>query len=155
MSMNQESHTPHDLRPIESALHSLAQAERASAMPTLEDRIFVATRANLAGIERPLIITVRRRTLSRLRIAAVLALMGCVGALWLARLGQQPGNPLIASTTGSLEKLETDVEFMLAMRSADDGLRSTSDSIDSLFLDTLNIGNSLRTDTPLVDEGSL
>ncbi len=150
-----ESQLPDELRPIEAALERLAQTERASALPTLEDRVFVFTRAELAGVERPLTITIRRSSLGRLRIAAALALVGSLGALWLARVGQQPGSTIVAAGSGSLERLETEVDFLLAMRSADDGLRSTSDSIDALFLDTLNLGNSLKTEAPLVDEGSL
>ena len=147
--------TPYDLLPIEAALDALAESERAAAPAALDDRIFVATRAGLAGVEQPLVITIRRSTIGRLRVAAAVAIVGIAGALYLARQGQQPANT--EARLASLERLESDLDFILAMHSSDDSLRSTSDSIDSLFLETLNLGASLRQGSiaPLGEEGSI
>jgi len=138
--------TPTDLRATEAALDALGRAERDAAPSTLEARLFMATRGLLpAGT--PAVVVRRTTIFTRMRIAASVAVVGGLGALWLAR-GTGAGD------RGDLASLEADVDFVLAMKA--DGMSTTRESIDALYLDADNLRDSLKKhDTLPVDEGSL
>jgi hypothetical protein len=142
--------TPADLRLTEAALEALARAEQNAAPATLEARVFMATRGLLpvaAPADAPAVVVRRTSFLSRVRIAASVAIVGGLGALWLAQ-GVGPADK------SDLASLEADVDFVLAMKA--DGMSTTRESIDALYLDADNLGDSLkRHDGAIIDEGSM
>ena len=85
---NQQSETPPDLRPMEMALDQLAARERASAAPSMEDRIALATSGRLAheGERRTsaVIARIAPRRLA-LAMAACVAVAGLVAAVVLTQ----------------------------------------------------------------------
>ena len=138
--------TPAELRATEAALDTLAKAERDSAPPTLEARLFVATRALLPAA--PVVVVRRSSFLWRARLAAAVAIVGGLSCLFLAR-----------GTSNGLDKtdlsaLEADVDFALAIKT--DGFGPSRESIDALYLDAHNVRDSFRqSDTITLDDGSL
>ena len=140
---------PADLVAIHAALDDLAARERDAATPTLEDRVFIATRASLARSSQVAPdIVVRRISLGGLRIAAAVALLGALGAVWLARSTPATSSP---AKVLAIDTLEDDVEFLLAMRTIDD-FNPSGDSLDAIFLDTSSLDT--KPTNPL-DEGGL
>lgn len=148
MSMDM-SHTPAELRPTEAALDSLARAEREAAPATLEARIFVATRGLLPG-SAPVVFVRRATFLTRMRVAASVAIVGGVAALWLA----QGGTPAAPAPRVDAAALEADVNFILAMKS--EGLANTRESIDTLYLEADALAAAFKKyDTLPLVEGSM
>jgi hypothetical protein len=160
MTTNHDNHIPPDLAPIAAAVDDLALRERRSAAPTLEDRVFVATRAGLAGQApgAPIPIVMRRSNpwFSRVKLAAAVALGAGGLAIWMAQLNQ-PGPSKSAGLAAApahsidLARLEADVELLLTIRTFADGF----DEIDDLYLDTEEVRSSLRDDwlQTVLDEG--
>lgn len=142
--------TPVELRGAESAVESLARAEQESAPVTLEARLFMATRGLLpSGAARPEVV-VRRPLWTRFRVAASVAVLGTVVAAWLS----QQGRPAVSVRDWALS--ESDAEFMLALRSDGVDVTSTRERLDSLFLDTNSVAESLHGSIGLpLDEGAL
>ncbi len=137
--------TPAELRAAEAAVEALARAEHEAAPATLEARLFMATRGLLPGVA-PVVVVRRRSIFTGMRMAAAIALVGAIGATWLARGGHgtdkfDPAN------------LEADVDFILAMKSDGQAMR---EGIDSLYLDAHTLGDSLKDHegAPL-DEGAM
>lgn len=149
--MNQDQ-TPVELRGAESAVESLARAERESAPVTLEARLFMATRGLLpSGAARPEVVVRRHPALwTRFRVAASVAVLGTVVAAWLS----QQGRPAVSARDWALS--ESDAEFMLALRSDGVDVTSTRERLDSLFLDTNSVAESVHGSIGLpLDEGAL
>jgi hypothetical protein len=148
--MNEREHivgpgTPPGLRATEAAVEELAGVERGGAPVALEDRVFMASRGLLPAGSAPVV--VRARFLTRMRVAAVVALVGAGVTAWVAQSGRGEGS-------GDLAGLEQDVDFLLAVKTA--GYDSTRQRIDDLFLDANSVGQSLKDiDWSPVDEGSL
>ena len=112
---------------------------------TLGARVFMATRGLLPKSEA--VVVVKRSVwLTRMRVAAAVALAAGIGAVWLASGGNGRSGLEIAS-------LEADVNFVLAMKSlGDDG---TGDGIDALYLDADSLSRSIRTPASIPDDGSI
>jgi hypothetical protein len=143
--------TPDELQPIEAALDRLGEHERDSAPIRLEQGVFLASYGKLrdqgtsvvAGRILPAILT-------RLRLAAAVGIIGAAAAMWLGYSamfgGTSTGSTQIASTTG----LEDDVNFVLDLRSSSDDLAILGDRIDTLFMDTSSVGDSLRSEPTMI-----
>jgi hypothetical protein len=141
-----DENTPVELRATESSVDALARSEREAAPVTLEARLFMATRGLLPRHDA--VVVVKRSVwVTRMRVAAAVALAGGLGAVWLAASG--------GHGKGSLEiaSLEADVNFVLAMKSlGDDG---TGDGIDALYLDADSLSRSIKTPASIPDDGSI
>jgi hypothetical protein len=162
MNMNTDNatsgfETPEDLRAVEAALDELGERERSSAPARLEQGVFLATYANLRADTMPVVAArIRPAALTRLRMAAAVAIVGA--AAWLgysamfSRVGV-PGGTQVASTLG----LEDDVDFLLDLRSSSDDLAILGERIDTLFMDTRTFGDSLGSDSTsvLMGDGAL
>jgi hypothetical protein len=155
--------TPEELRPIESALDVIAQGERDAAPLRLEQSVFLASYGKLRGeAEEPMVFARIGTRIggglgARMRLAAAVGLIGAVAAAWLgysAMFNRAGGGSVqVASATG----LEDDVDFVLDLRSSSDDLAILGERIDSLFLDTTSVGDSLKSDTTtnLMGDGAL
>jgi hypothetical protein len=154
--------TPEDLRRIERALDALAAHEAATAPAGIETRLLSAVGAELAPRTEPVAVIRRVRIVTRMRVAAALALVGGLAAIMAARLGgpvqQSPAGLTVASAGTALASsgLEDDVELWLSLKTPD-SLQSVSDSIDMLSVDTTLLrGSSLETDLgTLLDPGTM
>lgn len=141
--------TPEDLRGIEDAVRDLGEVERASAPESLERNVFLASRQELH--EAPVIIAKigqhRTRQL-RVALAAAVAVMATVGAVWM--------KPSIPASQTAAALLEDDVNNLFALRSSDESMTRVGEKIDTLFIDTGSLGDSLANDpTPaLLNEGT-
>lgn len=160
MTTNRDN-LPPDLAPIAAAVDDLASRERRSAPTSLEDRVYVATRAALVGQlpEAPIPIVARRSPwVSRMKLAAAV-LIGAGGlAIWMAQLSPAPKGLPGGTFAGSsprasidLAGLEADVDLLLTIRTLADGF----EDIDELYLDTEEVRSSLNDDwlQNLLDEG--
>jgi hypothetical protein len=98
----------------ERRLHALAGADRAAAAPTLEDRIFLATRALLpapgsqADAPEPVRIHVRSST-RFLRVAASMAIVAGAGLLSYVSMGPSGAGRTLAART-STDSIATQLE---------------------------------------------
>jgi hypothetical protein len=155
-----EGETPTELRGIEASLNDLADAERASAPQTLEQDVFAASRAALA--DAPVVIArigPRRTMHLRLALAAAVVIVGAAGAIWLKPVipttATPPVDP-IAVKPNDAEKLEDEVNYLFALRSADDSLTTVGEKIDSLFLDASTLSDSVKADpaSALLNDGA-
>lgn len=148
---------PGDLRSIASAVNELAEHDRAGARGSLEDRLFMATRRSLAEASGTSPVVVRRvGFLTRMRIAAAIALVGSVAAVWLGRMHSPlaGGGATVASADRAL-RMEQDVDLLLALRNTGTGLETMTDTIDLIALDADVIGDSLQPDWPSsIDDGA-
>lgn len=153
---------PADLAAIAAAVDELAARERRSASVTLEDRLFVATRAHLAsagqptpeaGVEAAPLQVHTRRFWTSTRIAAALAVCSAAAALWMAQFAQPRQQPVVVADGVDLVRLEADLELLLTIRTVADG----SERIDDLYLDAEEVRSSLDDDWSgtLLDEGVL
>jgi len=136
---------PADLRPVALALDELARAEWEAAPPALEDRLFMLTRASLVAAP-----PARVRIVTRLRVAAAIAVTGALAALWLGRLAApEPGRPIAEAA-----QLEAEFEWLMAVRNSGEGLESLRDGLRLLELDAETISDSLGPAWPtLIDDG--
>jgi hypothetical protein len=160
---NPGGQTPADLAAIAAAVDELAARERRSAPVTLEDRLFVATRAHLAagghatadaGTDDGALLKVHtRRIWTRSRVAAALAVCGAAAAIWMAQLAQPRQQPVVLADGVDLVRLEADLELLLTIRTVADG----SERIDDLYLDAEEVRSSLDDDWSgtFLDEGVL
>ena len=151
---NSTNQTPAELRAVEAALEDLARRERGAASPALEDRLFMISRGALPGFSAERVVVRRIVFLSRMRIAAALALVGGLGAGWLAERGS-PAPAAIASSSERALRLEQDVEWLLAMRSNGEGLEGLADVLSMLLIDVETIDDALESDWPVTfDDGA-
>ena len=148
--------TPAELRPIEAALDAVAEADRESAPTRLEQGVFLASwrnlgERNLGEAPEPVIARVGPM-FSRWRIAAAAA-VGIVALIFVGRSLVNTGGAQLALANG----LEDDVNFVLDLRSSSDDLATLGERIDTLFLDTTSVGDSLKSDatTILLGDGAL
>lgn len=140
-----EGNTPVELRATEASVEALARTERESAPATLEARLFMATRGLLPSGQATVVVK-RSLWVTRMRVAAAVALAASIGAVWLARSGGGHGGLEVAS-------LEADVNFVLAMKSLGDD--PTGDGIDALFLDADSLSQSIAKPASIPDDGSI
>ncbi len=70
-----------------TTMEQMAEADRLSAPPRLEETIFEASRRELAGAEKPVLFTFRMGTMAR--VAAAILIVGA-GALVYLSLGPTP-----------------------------------------------------------------
>jgi hypothetical protein len=156
---NAEMDLPGDLVPTARALEALAERERATAPAALEDRVFGATRGSLAravrpvGRGRPAPRAVVRRIgwLAGARLAAAVAIVGALGAVWLGQMR----SPVAAVPSESARGLERDVELLLALRNTGTALEGMSEAIDLLQLNADVISDSLDPAWPTTfDDGA-
>ncbi|MDX2016365.1 MAG: hypothetical protein SFY95_01840 [Planctomycetota bacterium] len=134
-----ELHThdlPADLRSLDAALASLAEADRAAAPADLEARVFAATRESL--IPAPLPIThsgqpgrVSTRFFTPMRLAAGLALAASLGAA------------ILASRSGPAMSTHTDP--IIAQQPA-----LSADSLDTLFAIAKGSDDAIGTEIDLI-----
>lgn len=139
----QNESTPVELRAIESALAELGERDRGSAPAGLESRLEASTRHMLTAEDAPVVIARighRMSLVSKLRIAASVAIVGGLAAVFLSNGPSSSLSPIAARS------LEEDMNYVLELRSADEGLAAMGDKIDTLFMDTSNVGDSLKTD---------
>ncbi len=154
---SQPMKTPEELRRIESAMDALGRAERESAPATLEHGIFEASRHAVDAGDEPVIARIHTRPLfgRTLRIAAAVALAGVAVVIWSMNGNGTSGTPstLVASNNG----LEEDVNFLLDLSSSADDLALLGERIDSLYLDTTSVSDSLKSDpgSVLLGDGAL
>jgi len=101
--------TPAELCALETFLDDLGAAERGGAPEALEDRIFIASRAELGA--EPVIARIGGAFGARARIAAGFLIVGGVGAL-VAWLALQPTTPApVNHDAVALEAAALDEEF--------------------------------------------
>ena len=81
-----DENTPVELRATESSLDALARAERESAPGRLEARVFMAT-GGLLPRSGTTVVVKRSAWVTRMRVAAAVALAAGIGAVWLASGG--------------------------------------------------------------------
>lgn len=140
---NRDESTPVELRAMESAVSDLGDIERAAAPTGLEARLFAATRHIVSVEEAPVVVArIGQRTawFARLRIAASVAMVGGLAGIYLTLGPATPGS------TAAARSLEEDMNYVLELRSADDGLAMMSEKIDTLFLDASSLGDSFNSD---------
>jgi hypothetical protein len=156
-----DAETPAELRGIEASLNELGEAERASAPQMLEQDVFMASRSALA--DAPVVIAKigpRRTKVLQLALAAAVVLVGAAAAIWMKPVITQSPSPTptpggeIART--SAERLEDEVNYLFALRSADDSLAKVGEKIDTLFIDAGTLGDSLNADpaAALLNDGA-
>jgi hypothetical protein len=166
--MNHE--TPAELRGVEAALDRLARAEREVGGTGLEHRLHAATRSVLMGgaaITEPkaVVATIRPasfRLFTRLRVAAGLALVGTVGAVWLAGM-RTPPSGMVGTTlatkavpeAGRYDTLDAQVESVLAWNNPmGEGFEGLSEQIDLLYADFSELDAGRDDSTALWFDGS-
>jgi hypothetical protein len=152
--------TPAELRRIEVKLEALAAHEASTAPAGLEDRLLSAVRAERSPATEPIAVIRPIRIITRMRVAAALAIMGGLAAIMAARMGGAPapnvsGGTVVATGLTSTG-LEDDVELWLSLKTPDN-LQSVSDSIDMLSVDTTLLrGTTLDNDLgTLLDPGTM
>lgn len=145
--------TPDDLSAVESSLSRLGEHERASAPAGFEARIQAATGHMLSADDAPVVIARighRMSFVAKLRIAASVAIVGGLAALYLSN---SPTNVLSSTAARSLEE---DMNYVLDLKSSDESMSAMSEKIDILFMDATSLGDSLKSDpsTSLLDGAS-
>lgn len=164
MNMNSDNgmsgyETPEELRAVEAALNELGERDRNAAPARLEQGVFLASFGKLRGEGAPEVVArIRPAVMTPMRLAAAVAVVGAAAAVWLGysamfnRVGGISGTQ-IASTTG----LEDDVNFVLDLRSSSDDLAILGERIDTLFMDTSSVSDSLKSDPTavLLGDGAL
>jgi hypothetical protein len=141
MSEQNDHEVPAELAEIAGVVAALGAADRGAAPAGLGARVFEATRGMLGAQEAPLMFVRAKRTpmLTRMRVAAGVALLVGTTAIWLGEIG----------TPSHRNTLEDDVDLMLAMRHQD---ATVSERIDMLFSDTAALRDSLRKNDELDGE---
>jgi len=153
---NPEFGAPAGVRRIGAAMDELGRVERAGAPAALEERIFRATRRELPGAAGAEVVVGRVGFLTRARVAAGIAIVGTVGAVWLGQLAQPGGAGVALAKVDKAARLERDVEVLLALRNNEDGLDGVGEALDVLKLETDTVGDSLRSEWPsLLDGGAM
>lgn len=148
--LNDNPNTPAELRPIEASIEELGRVERAAAPASLEQGVFLASLRHLNAAEAAPLSIVTRPLLGRfVRMAAAVAVVGAVVGIWA-----MSGGRASATTTNGLED---DVNFVLDLRSSADELAILGERIDSLYLDTTTVRDSLGTDATnqILGDGAL
>lgn len=133
---------PVELREIAAAMDTLAAHERGAARHGLEGRVFERTRGALDGrAERSQKFRwfASARFITRMRVAAAVAICGTAGAGWLSQMGHSAKQGLSVARASTLED---DVDMMLALRNL--GMGSMGERIDVLFSDTAAVRDSVK-----------
>ena len=148
--------TPAELRRIEGSLEALAARDTATAPAGMEGRLLSAVRAELSSAAEPIAVIRRVRIITRMRVAAALAITGGLAAIMAAQLSGRPATTTGGSRIVAVNGLEDDVEFWLSLKTPD-SLQSVSDSIDMLSVDTTLLrGTTLDSDLgTLLDPGTM
>lgn len=139
--------TPNELRNVEHTLQALGEAERNAAPARLEQGVFLASYSKLKGpVETPVVRVRRLSWMSAgLKVAAAVAVVGVAVGVWsLSRT--QPGGGSSQIRLASTTALEDDVDFLLDLRSSADDLAILGERIDTLFLDTTSVRDSLSSE---------
>lgn len=153
------NNTPAELRRIEGSLEALAARDAATAPAGMETRLLSAVRAELSPKTEPIAVIRRVQVVTRMRVAAALAITGGLVAVMAAQLGRAPASPGTANVvvaSGASTGLEDDVELWLSLKTPD-SLQSVSDTIDMLSVDTTLLrGTTLDSDLEtLLDPGTM
>ena len=145
MNHFEQSEIEPDVRGVSGSLDRVAAAERASAPGSLEDRVYMASRAGLRAAmstdaERPAHAEAPvfriGWLLSGLRLAACLAVVGAGAATWMAVANR----PAAATPDTSL------AAWLEAYPSAEDGWTDLGSQIDALHADLLSVAATLEED---------
>jgi len=140
MTAHEHEPTPPELAPLESRLNAMAESDRRAASTSLEDRVFLSTRARLtAPAEAPAPIAMPAPPAWRtpLRVAAAVAILIGAGLLALPfyRMGYTPRTPVSGNapnTAVDIDAVQSDLDdFLASLDSASAG----DDSISTLRSD--------------------
>lgn len=144
MNTHEQDATPADIVPVESRLNALAERDRRAAPDSLEDRLFLATRAPLrAAAEPPAPMRMPAPPAWRapLRLAAAIAVVAGAGLLAVSYFKSAPTVAVGTQTTDSVDvdAVQADLDDFLA------SLDSASAGDDSIM--------TLRSDIASTEEG--
>lgn len=153
MTTHDHERTPADLTPTESRLSALAERDRRAAPASLEDRLFLATRAKItepAGAPAPIPMPAAPSWRAPLRLAAAIAVI--VSAGLIATLVFSPGAPSatpVANNTPPTGEVDIDAvradldDFLASLDPASNGddsiliirsdIESTEDDLDAFW----------------------
>ncbi len=135
-----EYRLPPDAAAMAAALDALAARDRASIPAGLSARIHRATLPELRRAQEPEAYAFPKARIGSnrgLALAATLALLATVGAVWLA--GSRPNTT--PATSGAIAITDADVDAWLALAGVSDG--TSTDPLDQISADTDTLARSV------------